>query len=64
MAYLNPTLQFWGYKIYEAKIVSDSTKEENRTIIFARAEVDMNINKKYVGSGKQDFIRILKQVDE
>lgn len=56
MTYMNPVLNFCGYKIYEGEIQSQSTKEIVTSIILARKNDVINIDGSYIGTGKEDFI--------
>ena len=41
MTYMNPVLQFLGYKVYEAKVKSKSTDEEILSIIIVDKGIPM-----------------------
>lgn len=56
MTYMNPVLQFIGYRIYEGKVKSESTGEILHSVIIARRNIAIRNGKEYVGSGKEDFI--------
>lgn len=56
MTYMNPVLQFLGYKIYECKVISKSTGEKLSSIIIADRKMAIESHETYSGSGKEDFI--------
>lgn len=60
MTYMNPVLQFLGYKVYEAKVKSKSTDEVISSIIIVDKGTVIVKDKTYVGSGKEDFIFIAR----
>lgn len=62
MTYMNPTLQFFKYKVYECEIYSMSTKTSFKSIVMARMDVELIVNEKYAGSGKGDFVCITKKM--
>lgn len=64
MTYMNPLLQFFGYKIYECEVFSQSTKKTFESILLVKKDVSVVENKTYSGSGKDDFIVIEKCDDE
>lgn len=61
MTYMNPMLQVLGYKIYEGKVKSLSTKESIRSIIVSRKDIIIQEGRKYKGSGKEDFINLVNE---
>lgn len=60
MTYMNPVLQFMGYKIYEGDIQSKSTQKTFHSILIVRKDTIIVPGKEYIGSGKEDFIFINK----
>ena len=64
MTYMNPVLQFLGYKIYEGEIKSKSTKESIQSIIIVDKKLSIEPGKSYVGSGKEDFIFITNEATD
>ena len=58
MTYMNPVLQFMGYKIYEGDIQSESTNKTFHSILIVRKGMVIAPEKEYTGSGKEDFIFI------
>lgn len=58
MTYMNPVLQFLGYKVYEGKLISASTHKEIATVIISPIKVSIRIGEMYIGSGKEDFVNI------
>ncbi len=61
MTYMNPVLQFIGYKVYEGTVESPSTNQEFKSIIIAKKDITIQSNVSYTGSGKEDFIHIEKE---
>jgi hypothetical protein len=61
MTYMNPVLQFLGYKVYEAKVKSKSTGEEFSSIIIVNKNTPIVKYETYIGGGKEDFIFISKR---
>lgn len=61
MTYMNPVLQFLGYKVYEAKVKSKSTDEIISSIIIVDKGTVIVKDETYTGSGKEDFIFISKK---
>ena len=58
MTYMNPVLQFLGFKIYEGTVISNSTGEQIQSIIISAKESPIIIGESYRGSGKEDFISL------
>lgn len=58
MTYMNPVLQFLGYKVYEGVAHSKSTGEEISSIFIVSKGIPFIAGKTYIGSGKEDFIAI------
>ena len=57
MIYMNPTINFLGYKVYDAKIDSVNTKDkEIQSIIISKSNIKLKINDKILGTGKNGFI--------
>ena len=64
MTYMNPTLQFLGYKVYEGKVNVLSTNENFQTVIISDKKLLISIDSSYVGSGKEDFICLFNRGEE
>ncbi len=64
MTYMNPVLQFMGYKIYEGDVFSKSTGKTIHSIIIVRKDTLIVHEETYIGSGKDDFIYISKKSAE
>ena len=62
MTYMNPVLQFLGFKIYEGSIESESTGKVLHSIIVVNKSIFLKPESSYMGSGKEDFIFILSSV--
>ena len=58
MTYMNPVLQFLGFKIYEGNIKSESTGKMLHSIIIVNKSILLKSGSSYTGSGKEDFIFI------
>lgn len=58
MFYINPTLNFFGYKIYNAKIKFCNTDEITKTIIVANKNVKVKPKEIIKTSRKSDFVLI------
>lgn len=58
MTYMNPVMQFMGYKIYECELYSCSTNKTFSSVVIAPKNFLIKINQNYQGSGKQDFVYI------
>lgn len=61
MTYMNPTLQFLGYKVYEGKVNALSTNEIFQSVIIVDKKLAVIVGTSYVGSGKEDFICIFEK---
>lgn len=64
MTYMNPVLQFMGFKIYEGSIESESTGKVLHSIIVANKSIFLKPKSLYIGSGKEDFIFITGKVED
>lgn len=64
MTYMNPTLQFLGYKVYEGKVNALSTNEIFQSVIIVDKKLAVIVGTSYVGSGKEDFICIFEKNNE
>ena len=64
MTYMNPVLQFMGYKVYEGVLYSQSTKKEIKTIFIISNTLLVSKNCEFIGSGKEDFVYITKTNEE
>jgi len=64
MTYMNPVLQFMGFKVYEGTICSLSTNKNIETIIIVNKEVAITEDGIYTGSGKEDFIYLTTRNEE
>lgn len=64
MTYMNPVLQFMGYKVYEGVLYASSTKQEVETIFIISSKVTVSKSCEYVGSGKEDFVFIVSKKEE
>ncbi len=62
MTYMNPMLQFFGYKVYEGIVRSVSTNETIHSIIIVNKRIQITTDELYTGSGKEDFIFLLNIV--
>ena len=58
MTYMNPVLQFMGFKVYEGTVKSSSTNKEIYAIILVDKDVEIVDGCEYIGSGKEDFIHL------
>lgn len=58
MTYMNPVLQFMGFRVYEGTIESSSTNEEIYAIILVKKDVEIMDDCEYAGSGKEDFVHL------
>lgn len=64
MTYMNPTLQFLGFKIYECTIQSCSNEKLIKTIIIANKEMYLCVGARIKGSGNEDFVCVEAIVNE
>ena len=64
MTYMNPVLQFMGFKVYEGTVKSSSTNKEIYAIILVDKDVEIIDGREYIGSGKEDFIHLTKINEE
>ena len=64
MTYMNPVLQFLGFKIYEGSIESESTGKELHSIIIVNKSIFLKPESSYMGSGKEDFIFITGKAED
>ena len=64
MTYMNPVLQFLGFKIYEGSVESESTGKVLHSIIIVNKSIFLKPESSYMGSGKEDFIFIIGNADE
>lgn len=64
MTYMNPVLQFLGYKIFEGSIESESTGKVLHSIIIVNKTVFLKTGNSYIGSGKEDFIFITGNAED
>ncbi len=58
MTYMNPVLQFMGFKIYDVTVLHKSTGKEIASIIISPVDIPIKTGESYCGSGKEDFISI------
>ena len=63
MTYMNPVLQFLGYKIYEGKIKSNSTGEILSSILIVNKKTIIKSGNRCIGSGKEDFIYVSEKIE-
>ncbi len=56
MTYMNPILQFMGYKAYDARIKSESTNDDFSCIIISNRENRIKIGDEMLASGNGDFV--------
>jgi len=57
MVYMNPMLNFMGYKIYDCELKSCNTNENDfSTILVAPNKMKIHIGDKIKGTGKLDFV--------
>ena len=56
MTYMNPVLQFMGFKIYDVTVLHKSTGKEIASIIISPVDIPIKTGESYCGSGKEDFI--------
>lgn len=61
MTYMNPVLQFMGYKIYEGDIKSKSTGKTFHSIMVVGNDTIITRGETYKGSGKEDFVFIAEK---
>ena len=59
MTYMNPVLQFMGFKIYEGEIRSESTNKVFHSIIIVKKKILIESGESYNGGGKEDFVFII-----
>lgn len=64
MTYMNPVLQFLGFKIYEGRIESESTGKVLHSIIIVNKSIFLKPESSYIGSGKEDFIFITGKAED
>lgn len=64
MTYMNPVLQFLGFKIYEGSIKSESTGRMIHSVIIVNKSIFLKPESTYIGSGKEDFIFIEGKADD
>lgn len=64
MTYMNPVLQFLGFKIYEGSIESESTGKVLHSIIIVNKTIFLKPENSYIGSGKEDFIFIIGNAED
>ena len=64
MTYMNPVLQFMGFKVYEGDITSKSTGKMFHSIMIARKNTIITRGKTYKGSGKEDFVFVSEEVTD
>lgn len=64
MTYMNPVMQFMGYKIYECELLSLSTNKKFSSIVVAKKEISIKAGKEYIGSGKDDFLYLNSKKEE
>ena len=58
MTYMNPVMQFMGYKVYECEVYSLSTQSIFSSVVIAKKDILIKAEQKYKGSSKQDFIYV------
>ena len=63
MTYINPVLQFMGYKIFEGELKSKSTGNKIQSIIIVKKGLAIKAGTTCIGSGKEDFV-FITQKDE
>ena len=63
MTYMNPVLQFLGFKIYEGNVKSESTGKEIHSIIIVNNKTVIKPGGSYKGGGKEDFIFVIGESD-
>lgn len=64
MTYMNPVLQFMGFKVYEGTVKSLSTNEDIDAIIVVGKNLEITDDCMCTGSGKEDFIYITAKEKE
>lgn len=61
LTYMNPVLQFMGYRVYEGYIRSESTQEQLHTVIVAKKNIRLKEEVEFIGSAKEDFVIVTEQ---
>lgn len=65
MVYMNPVLNFMGYKIYACTLESVNTSDEDfETVLVAPNKINIHIGDKIKGTGKQDFLCANEKIEE
>lgn len=63
MTYMNPVLQFMGYKIFEGELESQSTGKIIESIIIVKKGIAIKAGTICIGSGKEDFVFVSKKAE-
>ena len=61
MTYLNPVLQFIGFKIYEGEVISKSTGKTMHSVIVAKKILELN-QKKYIWEAEKKILYTLTKL--
>ena len=56
MVYMNPILNFMGYKIYTCTLETLNTDDDFKTILIAPQNKSVKIGDTIKGTGRQDFV--------
>lgn len=65
MVYMNPVLNFMGYKIYACTLESVNTSDEDfDTVLVAPSTINIHIGDRIRGTGKQDFVCANEKIEE
>ena len=65
MVYMNPVLNFMGYKIYACTLESVNTSDEDfDTVLVATNKIMIHIGDKIRGTGKQDCVCVNEKIEK
>jgi len=65
MVYMNPVLNFMGYKIYTCTLESVNTSDDDfDTVLIAPNKIKIHIGEKIRGTGKQGFVCVNEKIEE
>jgi len=65
MIYMNPTLNFLGYKVYDVTLDSLNTNDKNlKSIVIINKKLRIKINDKVKATGKSGFIFVSEMIKE
>lgn len=64
MVYMNPVLNFMGYKIYACTLESVNTADDDvETVLVAPNKINLDIGDEIKGTGKQDFVCACEKIE-